>query len=129
MNWLRRFMYGRYGNDQLNTFLLVLYFVLAVLNIIFNTIYLWIASLIPICWLFFRMLSKNYGRRRAENAAFLRLWRLVSGYFKTNRARMKDNMHRYYRCPSCRATLRVPKNVGKIEITCPVCGAKLTRKT
>ncbi|MBO5073580.1 MAG: hypothetical protein J6C32_11510 [Eubacterium sp.] len=36
MNWLRRFMYGRYGNDQLSTFLFVFYLILVVFQMIFR---------------------------------------------------------------------------------------------
>ena len=32
MNWLRRFMYGRYGGDQLSWFLLAVYVLLVVLS-------------------------------------------------------------------------------------------------
>ena len=32
MNWLRRFMYGRYGGDQLSWFLLAVYMILVFLS-------------------------------------------------------------------------------------------------
>ena len=35
MNWFRRMMYGRYGNDQFGNFLFVLYLLLFVLQRIF----------------------------------------------------------------------------------------------
>ena len=129
MNWFRRFMYGRYGNDGLNKFLLALYFILALTYIITKLLVFWILSLLPIAVMLLRMFSRDYTRRRAENQAFIKLFKPVSRAFKTRRARMRDNTHRYYKCPSCKATLRVPRNVGKIEITCPACKNKITKKT
>ena len=53
-----------------------------------------------------------------ENAAFLR--------FLT---RIKDRQHRYYACPKCRQTVRVPRGRGKINIRCPKCGEQFVKKT
>ncbi|WP_262360849.1 hypothetical protein [Gorillibacterium timonense] len=37
--------------------------------------------------------------------------------------------HRYYRCPSCNQTLRVPKGKGKLSITCSRCQTSFVRKS
>ena len=37
--------------------------------------------------------------------------------------------HRYYKCPKCRQSVRVPRGKGKISITCPRCREKFIRKT
>ena len=37
--------------------------------------------------------------------------------------------HRYFRCPQCRATVRVPKGKGQIRITCPHCKHQFIKKT
>ena len=72
-NALQRFMYGRYGNDQLNTALLVLYLALYLVYFLtgFDPLY-WI-SFALILFALFRMLSRNPARRRAENAKFLKV--------------------------------------------------------
>ena len=36
MNWLRKFMYGRYGVDQLSNFMFVFYVVLVLLQMFFR---------------------------------------------------------------------------------------------
>ena len=71
MNFLRKFMYGRYGSDQLNIALIILSAVLViVLRIIagitdfIGIIYL---AWLPILWALFRMLSRNIQKRRVEN--------------------------------------------------------------
>ena len=43
--------------------------------------------------------------------------------------RLKDRQHRYFACPKCRQTVRVPRGKGKISITCPKCREKFIRKT
>ena len=43
--------------------------------------------------------------------------------------RLKDRQHRYYKCPKCRQSVRVPRGKGKISITCPRCREKFIRKT
>jgi DNA-directed RNA polymerase subunit RPC12/RpoP len=43
--------------------------------------------------------------------------------------RIKDREHRYYNCPRCRQPVRVPKDKGKIAISCPRCKEKFIKKT
>ena len=63
MNWLRRFMYGRYGNDQLSTFLFVFYLILVVFQMIFRNSaagrVLMLLSYVVVLAYFFRCFSKN----------------------------------------------------------------------
>jgi uncharacterized C2H2 Zn-finger protein len=40
-----------------------------------------------------------------------------------------DSGFRFFKCPSCRHNLRVPKGKGHIFITCPQCGERFKRKT
>lgn len=37
--------------------------------------------------------------------------------------------HRIFMCKACGKKVRVPKGKGKIEITCPSCGNKMTHHT
>ena len=43
--------------------------------------------------------------------------------------RLKDREHRYFDCPKCHQTVRVPKGKGKIAISCPKCREKFVKKT
>ncbi len=114
----RHFMYGRYGNDTLNTVLLILGLVLAIASNFVQLYYFGVLSYIPLFWAIFRMYSRNISRRRQENQKFLQLFN-----------RLKDRTHRYFACPKCRQKVRVPKGKGKISITCPKCHEKFTKKT
>lgn len=135
MGWLRRFMYGRYGNDQLSTFLFVLYLILFVLEMIFKRTpaapFLLVASYIIILIYFFRCFSKNIYKRAAENRRFLRLWNPVKNYFKYWKRRIQERkgVNKLFRCPKCHQTIRVPKGKGKIAITCPKCRFEFIKRT
>mgnify|MGYP004733035925 CR=1 FL=1 len=121
---LRRFMAGRYGSDQLGRWLLGLAVVLILLGMIGNctgsTVLAGLSLLayVPLIWSIFRMYSRNIEARRRENAALQR--------FLT---RLRDRDHRYYHCPKCRQTVRVPRGRGRINIRCPKCGEQFIKKT
>ena len=112
---LRRFMAGRYGTDKLNQWLLGLAIVLIVLGLIGG---LGTVAYVPLIWSLFRMYSRNIEARRRENAAFQRVL-----------TQLKDRDHRYYHCPKCRQTVRVPRGRGKINIRCPKCGEQFVKKS
>ena len=129
MNWLRNFMAGRYGGDQLNIALIVLYLILAVIAQITQLWIIWILEILLLAFCIFRILSRNVERRYRENIQFLKLWNPIKGWFQSCMIRVKDKTHRYDHCPKCRNTLRVPKGKGKICITCPVCKTEFIKKT
>lgn len=68
MNWLRNFMAGRYGSDQLGWALLILYLFLSLL---LPGKFLRYLCLIPLFLFWFRFLSRNVLSRAAENRIFL----------------------------------------------------------
>lgn len=115
---LQRFMQGRYGTDKLNTALLILGMILCLVGSFADKMLIYDLAYIPLIYGLFRMFSRKIEARRAENAAFERLLR-----------RLKDRSHRYFRCPNCKQTVRVPKGKGKISIRCPKCGESFIKKT
>ena len=141
MNWLRKMMTGRYGADQLSVALFVVYILLYFTAQITRSFILVLLSFIPFAFFVFRMFSRNISKRYQENYRFLNWWnpvwvRLrgvlykVQAWFRKLSVRWKDRRtHRYYKCPKCRNTLRVPKGRGKIAITCPVCKTEFIKKT
>ena len=97
-----------------------------------------VSSFIPIAWLstvvnslswagiiyaYYRVFSKKLDKRQAENYAYLS-WKNGLKQRWTQR-----KTHKFYRCPKCKTTLRVPKGKGKISITCRSCGEKFIKKT
>ena len=134
-NFLSRMMYGRYGTDQLNLFLLgvwvALYIVSIVLNLMHLTLPAQVVNLLAyalVIWSLFRMLSRNYDRRRRENQVYLDKIGPISHTFRQFRAQRRDKEHKYFRCPSCGAVLRVPRMKGKVNVTCRTCGTVFQKK-
>ena len=120
--FLRRFMEGRNGTDQFNIAILCAGLAASLLSVLvsvqpFNLIF-WALSYVLMIWAIFRSLSRNTYKRYLENRKFLQFT-----------DRLKDREHRYYSCPKCRQTVRVPRGRGKIAITCPKCREKFTKKT
>ena len=119
---LRRFMAGRYGTDRLNMVILCAGLGASVLSMLIpvqplNLIF-WALSYGLMIWAIFRSLSRNTYKRYQENRKFLQLYN-----------RFSDRQHRYFDCPKCRQTVRVPRGKGKISITCPKCREKFVKKT
>ena len=130
---IARFMIGRNGQDQLNLFLTVLCLVLLVLSALIRGglgSFLNGLALAVLILSWFRMLSKNLARRRAENSRYLQRRYQVTGWFRKQKTRWDQRRdYRFFTCPSCRTTLRVPKGRGKIRIVCRKCGSSFTRKS
>ena len=117
-----RFMAGRYGNDKLNNAILGVGVVLCLVSLFIRNslvkMILTTLAFVLLFWANFRTFSRNTYKRYQENRRYLRL-----------RDQIKDKEHRYYSCPRCRQTVRVPKGKGKIAITCPKCAEKFIKKT
>ncbi|WP_277668441.1 hypothetical protein [Caproiciproducens galactitolivorans] len=130
MYWFRRMMMGRYGTDQLSIALLILYMMLSLILQFFRVPFLSLLALIPLAICFYRIFSRNINRRYAENARFLKWWYPVKTRMQKSYSRFQDRQtHRYFKCPHCSSTLRVPRGRGKICITCPVCRTEFIKKT
>ena len=113
-----RFMYGRYGTDKLNMALLVTAVVLTLLGRITNLYALGLLAYIPLIAVLWRMFSRNIARRQRENQRFNQIF-----------VRLKDRNSRYFSCPRCHQTVRVPRGRGKINIHCPKCGNYFVKKS
>ena len=121
LNAMQRFMAGRYGHDRLNLTMLVVGCVLCFVQMLVPSgvgVVMTILSEALLILSLFRCFSRNTYKRYNENRKFLLLI-----------DRVKDRSHRYYACPKCRQTVRVPKGKGKIAITCPKCREKFVKKT
>lgn len=124
-NWLEklnramaRFMAGRYGMDKLNSVLLwtsvILVFVAMFMPWVMLRLGLTVLSYLIMGWAVYRTFSRQTYKRYQENCRFLRLM---------------DRKHRYFDCPRCHQTIRVPRGKGKIAITCPKCREKFIKRT
>lgn len=136
MNWLRnmgyrmaQFMSGRYGNDALNVALMLFAVLISVVLRFTPVWYLSFLCYVPLAVMVFRTFSRNIERRRRENEIFTSVFYRLRNWAGRNKAKAKDTTHKYYKCPACKAQLRVPKGKGKICITCPKCRKEFVKKT
>ena len=127
------FMAGRYGGDNLSRFMLGVAWVLIILS--------WFTgedvgpllsslAMVVLGLCIFRSLSRNTYKRSAENYKYMLLRGKAVGWFKAKKSRFAQRKDfRFYKCPNCSVTTRVPKGHGKIKIRCPKCQTELIRKT
>jgi hypothetical protein len=136
---LYRFMYGRYGTDQLYNFLMVLFFIVWVIELV-------VLAVIPegqlqgilsivfgllttgiIVYMTFRTMSRNIYKRRRENEAYLKASRAAKRFVSFNTAsgtksRNRDDAQYVFRdCTRCGSVLRLPRRVGRHKVSCPRC--------
>ena len=119
---VRHFMAGRYGTDRLNMVILCVGLAASLLpsflsGSIFSWIF-WVLSYALMIWAIFRSLSRNINGRYQENRRFMLMI-----------DRVRDRQNRYFICPRCRQTVRVPRHKGKIAIACPKCKERFERRT
>ena len=122
VNSIQRFMMGRYGHDRLNVALLIVGVILTVISMFARSklvvLVTTMLSYVLLILALYRCFSRSTYKRYNENRRFLLML-----------DRLKDRNNRYYACPKCRQTVRVPRGKGKIAITCPKCQEKFVKKT
>lgn len=130
MKFLKKFMIGRNGTDQLSLSLIILSLILIVLHKLLKVNLFYYISLLNIIFAYFRIFSKNLSVRQEENEKFLKLSypiRKKVKIFINRLADLKD--YKYFKCSACNQTIRVPRKKGKVAITCPKCKNKMIRRT
>lgn len=132
---LMKFMYGRYGNDELNQFLFKLVFVSLIISLLsgraslFGEIF-YIVALIVVVFIYFRMFSKNFNKRYSERTLYLNFNNKVKlSLDKQKKFKKQKKSYAFFKCPSCKQKVRVPKGKGKISIHCPKCNVDFIKKS
>jgi hypothetical protein len=125
-----RFMYGRYGMDQLSKFTSILCMTLLVLTLFMHNGVVYTLAILLLIYTYFRCFSRNISRRSKENQRYLNFYYKCQGKFNYVIARIKDSKtHRIFKCPNCSQKIRVPKGKGKISIKCPKCRIDFIKRT
>ena len=131
--WLQRFFYGRRGPDEFGRFLCIAALVFMVLSWFFRGIVnslFYTVGFVLLAYCLFRLLSKNLYKRHQENIWYIKQKGAVLRWFRSLKDRWQQRKeYRFFRCPSCRSLLRVPKGKGKLQLTCRKCGNRFERKT
>lgn len=119
---LANFFQGRYGVDELYKFLLIVFIIIWILNMIFRNPFLYLLWILVCVIMIYRMFSKNIYKRQKENIKYLEFRDKVKGKLKLEKRKWKDRkMYIYRKCPNCKAEIRLPKKKGKHVCTCPNC--------
>lgn len=124
---LQRFFYGRNGFDALaNTVLVASLFMMMISGFVPNALIgsiLYLFSFAGLIYSYFRCFSRNLFKRRRENFRF-------KEFFRVRKLKWKERKsHRYFKCPHCKAWMRVPKGRGEITITCRSCRFRFDKKS
>ena len=83
-----------------------------------------------LAYAYFRMLSRNVYKRREENGKYIRARYKVSAALRVRHERwVQRKDYKFFTCPSCRTSLRVPRHRGKVKIVCRKCGTSFFGKT
>jgi uncharacterized paraquat-inducible protein A len=129
-NFLRNFMMGRYGPDQLGVAMIVASLIASLLVGVTGVIIFRYVSYALLIIATARMISRKIERRRSENDKFIRVWWPARTRLMRFFTGLKDRKtHKFFKCPGCKNLLRVPKGKGKLQITCPKCGERFIKKT
>jgi uncharacterized protein YggT (Ycf19 family) len=123
----RKFMYGRYGFDELYMFLFELYIVLLVINLFLKSNILNIISLFIVFYMLYRFFSKKIYSRSNENQLFLKIKKKIIKPFRVIKMNITDKDHIYKKCSKCGTILKLPpkSKAGFKKATCPKCYKKV----
>lgn len=130
MNWFRNFMMGRYGSDKLNIVLLVSSIILTLISKFPRLGIITYISYIPLILCIFRMFSRNINKRIQENNKFLIYYKPIEKW-TINKFNMIKGLktYKYFKCPNCKQTVRVPRGKGRVNVICPKCSTKFIKTT
>lgn len=123
------FMAGRHGNDQLGVALVItglaLYLASSFIRVAAVSAVLSYLGLACYIYAVFRMFSRNNSARIRENEWYLNLGTSIKQFF----TRVKNfRKYKYFKCPECRARLRLPRKVGEVNVTCAKCRHQFRQK-
>ncbi len=128
-----RFMQGRYGSygpDLLNRFLMGGAMAAMIASIFTRWEFFYALALAALCYAYFRMFSRNYAKRYAENQAFLKYTAKARGLWSSRKSMIgQRKAYHIYKCPNCRQKIRIPRGKGKVAIRCPKCNTEFIKKS
>jgi predicted RNA-binding Zn-ribbon protein involved in translation (DUF1610 family) len=123
-------MMGRYGSDKLNIALLVASVILSLFSRFLRLSILTYISYIPLFWGIFRMFSRDINKRIQENQKFLKYYNKAENWTKNKFNMIKGlKTYKYFTCPNCKQTVRVPRGKGRVNVICPKCSTKFIKST
>ena len=127
---LYRFMSGRNGMDELARMHSWVVLILLLLGLFTRLGIFSILALALMIYMYFRVFSRNTAKRYEENQKYVNFRYNCTVQWNKKKKRMQQmKTYRFFKCPTCKQEVRVPKGHGKIEISCPKCREKFIRKS
>jgi len=123
LNKIQKFMYGRYGIDDLYKFLFRLYILIIIIDIFIDMKYLSIIELLIVFIMFYRVFSKNILKRNKENKEYLKIKNKLLRPFINIKRNISDKDNVYKKCHKCKTILKlpIPYKRGIKYTKCPKC--------
>ena len=124
-----RFMAGRNGPDNLSITSLWAGVICSILASMIGSGLLSMIGMALYVYSVFRLLSRNTGKRAAENRAFVQKKNQIVTSVKQFFMRVKNSrQYKYFRCPQCRVIIRLTRGCGEKTIRCPKCSHTFKQK-
>jgi hypothetical protein len=113
-----------YGMDKFSKYLLIAGLILYFID------YTAIIGFAIMGYAVWRSLSKNKTKRYQELAAFEKhLSKVIQMFYKQKSSINQFKEYKVFTCPNCSQKLRIPRNRGKVTITCKKCSTSFKGKS
>lgn len=126
-------MQGRYGTDELSHFIFITGLVIILLSFFISSLsFLYTVALVLLIWSWYRSMSRNISKRQNERNRYLKIKLTIKQKFTLLKNMWSDRKtHRYYKCPRCKALVRIkkPGRGRNIIIACPKCNNQFEKRT
>lgn len=122
---------GRYGVDELAVTAIIIGIGLDIVSLKTHSVtWVIISGVLILYCSVYRVFSKNIHARVNEREQFIKIFEPMRQFFqKVNKKAQNKTHYTYIICPHCGKKMKVPKNKGKIKVTCPYCKNQFIEKT
>ena len=128
---IKNYLQKVYGVDFFSKTMIVFALILSFINLKFKNRVIEIITMILIVYFgIFRVFSVNKYQRMIENQKFAKAVKPMTDFFEKYKIRAANSKDKeYIKCPNCKKEMKIPRNKGKIKVTCPHCGHKFVKKS
>ena len=128
---IKNYLQKVYGVDFFSKTMIVFALILSLINLKFKNRVIEIITMILIVYFgIFRVFSVNKYQRMIENQKFAKAVKPMTDFFEKYKIRAANSKDKkYIKCQNCKKEMKIPRNKGKIKVTCPHCGHKFVKKS
>ena len=118
---IKNYLQKVYGVDFFSKTMIVFALILSLINLKFKNRVIEIITMILIVYFgIFRVFSVNKYQRMIENQKFAKAVKPMTDFFEKYKIRAVNSKDKkYIKCPNCKKEMKIPRNKGKIKVTCP----------